>query len=799
MSTSTALGVPLHFASSSAASTTGPVVPQDWRQKWHRSNYRPTRDSKASTSKDEDFDENWPDEDLQRWVTCIASWEDDTATESESSPNLRSNTFNVSVADENGQSVNVDSISGQDVGKTSGRTLGGVKGGLRIALGTQNGCIWLFREKREKKMVLSPPAEISSRPRSPSRNSIASDTIRSPLIGRHTPSSHGHDLDALSSPTQAVASMSDVTASGSSTRNTNAVDVEERLETQFNAGRESHSVVGGVMEVLGFNHSNQHLNHSHPHSHVNSHTGSENHSGTSTPHSQQQLRRKVKSARKDSVSSISSMATSQGSPTVSVRPRTVSTATTTADQYESNGERNRLSHLMGSSMQRKPSRASPDVSEVHEAPQIISQEQSRDVIEEVETIAILQGPSAAPLVFLTKIEGDRLASLQEDGSLIIWSLQDATQLYSIDIKTAKSNLFEEVNAIAVTTSTSTSSPNLPSSPSLPAFAAARSNTASPIPRTASPAPRSRSNSNAAQPNRAVLDSLALSGISRLHSMRLVQGHSSMVPHPLLLCFDDVKCKATIFDATSGTALATQILPDCSSMPLQGRFTGEGDCVEIIYVNGKNSIVTQFSRIATARPSIIPVEHTKHGPLTFATSAFLRREGISNANSRAVSIAEEKSDHQDLGNCGIKSSMRGLEVIDEKTILVWTDEAIHLLRRVADSLILADSKPVDFICSLIVEGQSIVIETEADLLIYRVEGGSSLKQQSCSRLSHENTQALSISDGRPIFCRMDADDNRLQLECSGRTIWKGQAPDDQSPVVTASLPFSMERVVISLCE
>lgn len=778
MTTACALSIPLHFASSSSSSSSrGPIIPKDWKQKWHRPDHPLNRKKRESTPDDDE--EDWPDDDVHKWVTCMTSWKEREKYDKERS----ASTLIISVADENGINVDVNS-SAQETKTPFGMTIGSVQGGTRIAMGMQNGIIWIFREKKANSQPVTPPTTFTGKAQSPSGSSMTSEMVKSPL---HTGLTHSHEIEGLSSPTQAVASTSDVNALASATRHSGTVDAEESLGTQWHAGRENHSVVGGMMEALGLNHTNSH--HTHPHGH--SHTNSENHSGTSTPSSHQ--RRISRSIRKDSRSSMISFTTSTGTPPLAIeRPRTKSTATTTTDYSEKDtvidgevGQKHRLSNLMSPTMQRKCSKASQETRESQEAQ--ISSENSTARVEEVEATVVFQCPTSSPLVSLVKIAGDCLASLQQDGNFILWSLQDATQFQSLNIRTAKITFLEE-SVAAMPASPALSN----ATTSLSAFAAFQSG-------ANSPATRSRANSNTTQSNTAILDHLSLQGISRMNSMRLVYDHSESIRDPLLLCYDDAKHCASIVDAINGNVLAVKILADCSGTFFAARFSAEGDCVELIYINSKNNIQVRKVRIATkALP--VTVESHKHSSHLSSASAFLRREGLSNANSRAPSIAEEKADHQDLGNGGLQDNLEGVEIINENLLLTWTSNGLHLLRRIGESLFLAESVQIKSPRSVVVDGQLAVVEIETEMLIYQVDQGVSLKQITKFPMNaNSDVQVMSMSHGDVIRCCLD-DDDKLILSCNERTIWQSTNHDTATQsTITASLPFSMERIAISLCE
>lgn len=784
MTTAHPLSIPLHFASSSSGSW-GPIIPKDWRQKWHRSDCARPKKNRACNPDDE---EDWPDDDLHKWVTCMTSWKEQGRDDEE----RLASTPSISIGDETGLNIDDINSSKQDPSYSTMKKIGAVQGGIRIAIGTQNGIIWIFKEKKNNYPVISLP-EFSSNARSPSGSSLISELIKSPLQAGLSHTVHHHEMDGLSSPTQAVASTSDVNALASVTMNSGTVDAEESLETQWHAGRENHSVVGGVMEALGLNHTNAHHAHSHGHQ---SHTSSENHSGTSTPSSHN--RRASRAIRKDSRSSAINLTPSTGTPPVAIgRSRTVSVATTMTDSSEratvlegEGGQKHRLSNLMSPTMQKKSSRASQETKESKDGQGNhgnVKRKVEKSAVEEVESTLVFQSPTPSPIISLIEVAGTCLASLQQDGTFIMWSLQHATQLQNINIRTAKATFLEE-SVTALPANPALSNPTT----SLSAFAALRSG-------ANSPAPRSRANSNTTQPNKAVLDNVYWQGISRMHSMKIVHGHSDTIHDPLLLCYDDVKHRVSIVDAVHGNVLAIKVLSDCSGTSLAAHFTAEGDCVELLYINNKNNIQIRMVRIAAAKGLPHPVESHKHNHLSSA-SAFLRREGLSNTNSRAPSIAEERTDHQELGKGGLEGSLEGLEFVNENLLLTWTDDGLHLLRRIGESLFVAESVKITSPISVQVDDRSVLVETKTDTLFYQINQEVSLTPISQFPLAANNViQGVLISDGDMIRCCL-SDDDKLIVECNERTILQitSQVVANRSKI-TASLPFTMERIVISLCE
>lgn len=802
MPTATPLSVPLHFSSSSSLPCSGPTLPKDWRYKWHRSDYPRPREHRAEVQPGQDDgdgedDEEWPDDDLKRWVTCMAVWHDSGSRGSAGEEgNHRTSIANkstagprISVADENGENIRLDPDMAGDEKTPLARSEGDQKRGVRIALGLQNGTVWLFQKRNVERSSSSPqtPLEAVHRTRSPSWNSMGSGI---PVSPSHT--SNGGDKDGVGSPIAALAGTSEVNAVGSSVRNTGSTDAEERLETQWHAGRENHTVVGGMMEALGLNHSGPHHAHPHSHSHTNSqpNSNSQSHSGDSTPPTPGtpgtpgQTRRTPKEARKTSRASLMNFPVSPNG-----RSRTASVATT-AEQSDresitehEGSERARLSSLMGAttgaSRQRATSRAEESAKQAGEP--------STAVVEGVEVLAALQCPSSSPLMSMARITQDRLATLQEDGHFTVWSLSDATQTCTLNLKTVKTPAPENSTSLSVSSTLPTHSSHLFS------LAGLRSGANTPV-------PRSRVNSNATQPGKpaAVVD--ILHGSSRLHSMQLAKA-SEQSRKPIFVCFDDVKRRIIVVDAGEGKAVATHVLPDCHpSVPPVARVIGEEDNVDVYFVTTKNSITLHTLRCAPQAAPENPVEQAKASHLSSA-SVFLRREGLSTSNSKAPSIAEEKEgEMQDLGNGGLHEPVDELELLGDDLLVALTRSSLQVLRRVADSLVVIASTQVDRPVHMVLNQGWLTLQCEAGTALYRVGPSSTLQLVSHSpNVKGGGVQAVSTLASRAYRCTL-AENGHLHLECNGSNIWTSAGPlRERSPIITASLPFSMERVVLSLCE
>ena len=794
MSTATPLSIPLHFASSSSHPTRGPVVPPDWQRKWHRSDYPRRREIKAKVEADDVYDEEWDDHELKRWVTCMATWEDTPAAEAEqatasrpSTPTHTAPTLRISVADEDGEAVQISQELPRAGRAANTRPVGGRRGGRRVALGLQNGTIWLFAGRVTKPTRPASPPEPASRVRSPSRSSISSGIVASPSLGSSGLSSRAGEMD-VSTHMSPIAGTSDVNAAGSATRNSSGVDAEERLETQWHAGRESNTVVGGMMEALGLNHASQHPGHTHNH--------------TSTPHSPSRASTPSSSHHQrtplDSVKQSRTPVVSPPSPVAKVaangRARTVSAATTTTvgDDSDANsvseherGGKMRLSGLMSPGGAARHLRAG-NTSTGKGSDEEGKASTREDVSAELEELAMLQCPSSSPLVSLALPSPDCLASLQDDGQMTVWSLLDATVVHVINLKTTRS-LLPEAGAPTATTTPVTTSSN-----PLAALAALRSG-------SNTPAPRSRSNSNAAQPTKAaVSDSNGVLGTCRFHSMQLVKDESAR-NKLLLLCFDDVKRRVVVVNAVEAKVLTTHAMSDCSNIPPVARLVEEGASMELYYVTSLGTIALHLVALVPPKPIIASVEQNRLGHLSSA-SAFLRREGVSNATSRAPSIAEERdAARQDLGRGGLLEDIEGLHLMGEGLLLTWTQSSLHLMRRVAESLVVVDLVQISSLRSVVVEGGIIAVEGEADTAVYHLRDGSLLQQTNSFPVQGQcQVQTVASSPASVFWCCL-SEEGQIQLHCDKAIVWQGTGVKDDSSTITASLPFSMERVMLSLCE
>lgn len=797
MSTATPLSIPLHFASSSSHPIRGPVVPPDWQRKWHRSDYPRRREIKAKVEADDVYDEEWDEGELKRWATCMATWEDKPAADAEqattsrpSTPTHASPSLRISIADEDGEAVQISQDLPRAGRAAYTRPVGGRRGGRRVALGLQNGTIWLFAGRVTKPTRPASPPEPTSRVRSPSRSSISSGIVASPSLGSSGLSSRAGEMD-VSTHMSPIAGTSDVNAAGSATRNSSGVDAEERLETQWHAGRESNTVVGGMMEALGLNHASQHPGHTHNHA-----STPHSPSRASTPSSSHQQRTPL-----DSVKHSRTPMVSPPSPVAQVaangRARTVSAATTTTtttvgDDSDANsvseherGGKMRLSGLMspgGAARHLRAGNTSTGKGSYEEG----KASTREDVSAGLEELAMLQCPSSSPLVSLALPSPDCLASLQEDGQLTVWSLLDATVVHVINLRTTRS-LLPEAGAPTATTTPATISSN-----PLAALAALRSG-------SNTPAPRSRSNSNAAQPIKAaVSDSNGVLGTCRFHSMQVVKVENAR-DKLLLLCFDDVKRRVVVADAVEAKVLTTHAMSDCSDIPPVARLVEEGASIELYYVTSLGTIALHAVPLVPPKQIVASVEQNRLGHLSSA-SAFLRREGVSNATSRAPSIAEEKdAARQDLGRGGLLEDIEGLHLMGEGLLLTWTQSRLQLMRKVAESLVVLDSVQISSLRSVVVEGGIIAVEGEADTSVYHLHDGSLLQQTTRFPMQGQCQVQIVASLPASVFWCCLSEEGQIQLHCNQAIVWQGTGVQDDSSTITASLPFSMERVMLSLCE
>ncbi|UZJ53386.1 hypothetical protein CBS101457_002706 [Exobasidium rhododendri] len=802
MSTSVPLIIPLHFASSSRPQVGGPIVPKDWQEKWHRTDYpRPAVDVTQG------FDEDWPDEDLKRWATCMEVWEEeavsgiDAATEGSALSMSYSSVSkpNILNADENGDET------GQDIGASSGSgSMGRSSGRTKVALGFQNGTIWLYKEKGaslEGSLQRPEPITIA---RSASRSSILTSEVLSPSSASIAGKQISIDPDDAFSPTVPIAGTSDVNVLASPVRNSTCVDAEESLETQWHAGRENHTVVGGMMEALGLNNSTQHLtnahshSHSHSSSHTNSHSNSQVPSGSSTPYTPPHQRRPAQDTKKASRISLLNLPSSpSSSSSINSRSRTASNATSSgqwdregAAEHNSN-ERLRLSKLMNAATAgTRPRMGSVATQDTHEEGNPLQEEEKkkrkkksseRKKVEELEVSVALQSPSSSPVISLVSLSSiDRLASLQEDGTYILWSLRDAIAMSSINLLAAPS--------VSVESTTAPATLPVPSH-SLSPFVNLRSS-------TNSPAPRSRANSGATQPAKAILEGSIMQGVSRMCSMRAIKTSGQPSTKPLLLCFDDVKLKVSIVGVEEARIYNPHSLQGCGPITPAARMNIDEEYVEVFYVNTRGTISLQPIRVAPTKALASVIESHKANTHLSSASAFLRREGLSNATSRAPSIVEERgTDSVDLGKGGMQEAVIGLYTVADDLILTWTGSGVQLMRQVADSLVVIDSLDVEGLLSVTLKGDTFLVESKIGTSLYSIEQGSKL-QHKVQYLANASPIMQTMSTLACSAFRCFLLDDRLHIKCDEGIIWQGEARQD-ARFVTASLPYSMERVVLSL--
>lgn len=729
------LNIPLHFQPASGAGPSsaarGPTIPCDWRTRWHspcddRMSSRAASSSSARVTtkvaagsrereesgraaqgapegfnRGDDDDDAWPDTDLQRWSTCLAVWEaqqEQTGSMETPSRGLTgvdpSSYTTAANSNEDSNDANGDSAGSSAGAKRRTTTaIGSTGSGHRVALGTQDGVVWIFEEALGHVVPapLMTPTASSRKVSSASRTSIASPSSPTSFSAQHRPR-HRSDMDSVGSPTTAVIDTTDVMAATSPRKNARRKDAEEKLEEQWHAGHESHSMMGGMMEALGLQDGYSHANHqrSHNHSRISS--------AAMTPSSSRTHRSSsVHSKKHPSRTSLTDP--ERPSPSITESDATDKAFEPSFDATRSHAEGG-LMHAFGMNSKRQSaSGAGASDPEALKGVSRTSDESARAMHEAakrstrrvgtLQPILSVQCSSSAPVAALRTArpssKPDVLAILQGNGILTLCSLGEKLELREIDLKDAKV-------PEAVPGGRAGSQPAGLASP-MKKLAALRSQAGSPGPNGT----RSRAASTTGHLD-AGLSMPKASHYSAMHLVKDMRGNNTSI----LLCYDESKRRNAFIDCVTGQALAIETITDMSQTPPVGKLAHEGDDAELYYIDDAGYLVLQTIRLthtsekgATQQPKqqapsqlLPPGPDNRFAPLNSA-SAFLRREGFSRPASKAPSIAESAEDHAgktELGNAGIESSCVGLLSLDGQIFATWSRAGLSLARRVGDSLV-----------------------------------------------------------------------------------------------------------------
>lgn len=757
-SSNTPFYIPIHFdqiengQSSKSTKILGPQLPsKDWRHSWqkptlyngqHISNLPNGLKRLAKKQPQHAFE----DDGLNRWVTSMEVWnvegnEEEGAQEDEHSsinPQIR-----ITSKEHNTNSPDI--------------VFGNHKGGRRIAVGTHDGNVWIFEEQTQEPQTHT---SYESANMTPSTSATGFNTLpyrsspnrsRLSLVSPTSPTtsmSRAGERDAIL-PTSAT---TDISVSAAPNHSTNSgMDAEEQLELQWHSGRENQtSMMGGMMEALGIQQGNQ--SHENIHSH---HHDAKKHGHTDSPTREKHLRHSR--SRNISLTLGSSQKNSNDIKSALAKAGLIGTLGTGNQEEREEGTQN-------------------DQPACH----------SNKPLESVEPILCFQCPTRSPIVSLRFIPigsgKESLSILQEDGTLTLWSLEGALQAFPIDLKTAKAIPLDRLHDEAQTQpAASFMSP-------LARLAAMRSN-------APSPQPRSRVNSNASQP--ASTETISLPVVSTFEGVTICRSNKKGVKAFSVIdaLYDKAKMRLSIVDAEKQVVTLQHSFEDIGLAPPLINVCEDEETVDVYHINTSGSVEVESHRIKSKRKPTIN-DTQKLAPLS-STSAFLRREGLSRPTSRPASILEETPiTKRILGDNGVEKDARGLFVIREIFILTWSDEGISLAKRSNDSLSHSDTLSIQGLIDIQVDEESILLQTEDKVLLIQITEKGQFVQQNELDLEYE-CDAVSIKGNgmHPILCLRD-EDERLSLHSQKSTIWQGLEPIEQVHV-TATLPFSMERVVLSL--
>lgn len=803
------LSIPLHFQLSGRPQyRQGPVLPKDWRTKWRPE--EPNTVSNASVKQTEESPtdqilEDWPDTDVKQWALCMTAWDargdkgvvtyDEKFTSTINQDHRKTDTPQIAVADEYGNQVkdetNVPTTSAQ-IARYKAIT-GDPRGGRRVAVGLYDGSVWIFQENRPQSAVSTPLNEVNEKARVSSRSSFSfMPTASPPSVQSPTQTTRRADVESFTSPT-AVSATTDVMASASPVKSCET-DVEEKLEHQWHAGRERHSMVGGMMEALGL----QETDHSHERSHGET-TDLKAQNGSTSP------RQKVRSGNERS--SLRNLDNEERDTNNSEIAKSLAEAGLMSAIGIGGGRKNAggagiISH--GSAHSTHAQSSSSRVGEEDAPPSASANDTC--MIESLEPIILLQCPSDAPVVrieTLTSAQQDVLAILQADSVLTLCSLGETLTARSVDLKAVRKADEEPHDSSTSATS------------SLPfaRLAALRSQTASPAPAM------SRTNSSIPQSN-----TPNYSGARGNQFMNLIHENNSCKSQ-LIMCYDDQRKRIVILDSTGGIKVV-QELDDIGEIPPSASVAPFIDYIEVFYINNRGCLQAKKVYI-NAQNSVNEgdaISDSITTPLSSA-SAFLRREGFSRPSSKPASVMEDSPETKqviDLGDQGLASKARGLACFHDDLIVSWNDRDIYMGRRVGDSLISVDVTEKTNLRRILIHSHDILLlfdvstnnstPCKKELTIFRCQdrvevlhiSASGHIEKDTAQIFHLHSEIDTISalegSSNAVLASGRTNDDRLVLYNGENVIWQGEANNSLPNLqITASLPLGMDRIVLCLCE
>lgn len=633
-----------------------------------------------------------------------------------------------------------------------------------LATGLADGSVWLFAQAKSRPPITTTttPASSSSSPvrlRTPNPNPSTA-AHRASVTGSTIFAGFNHNTNTSPTPGDASPTASSSAASVVSPApwrpnagaakdkrtSTSLEALEDRLEAQYHAGEKKDSGLGQMMEALGLGNAGSKSSHSHHHHHHGSHSPSR--------------------TRADSKTSLNS--SSIGS---ALMERTSSQASSSDADPPTPTHSRRRNHTRQSAVSLV---SLGETSPVSSRPRSISQQEEIPAtqsaprnLDSLHPLLRLTSQVRSPVTGMAR-RGDLLVVLHASGSIIIWSAEDGRKLGEVDLTASEMYLQGQ-------TAPTTAGPSVPPAAhapssaftsSLASLAALRSHTNSPAVSGGSRV-GTRPSTPVGKPAHPTAQAKPTTPSHHAHGnyTNLSVGEWSQDKVDIA-CYDSVKSRTVLIRAKSTQAhvIEFEVLGTASAL------------------DGPPSTNIPADALLTAKLSLDDVKPT------VALVHHKLADGLPKLSERHLPLPTEHA-------------YRGVALVTERSLVVWTDEALYLFSFERDEAPLSHQSTIELPQWQSVEHcpGSIVLQTDNGFHVIEV-ADTSLRVVSSER-SGQSTAILRSEDGpsKVIIVQLDDEPGCMSIvfkqdSTEVKTLYS-QDPAGK-PAVQALLPLTMEKIIVA---